>query len=60
MVDETCERCHKSDVGNMTQYTNHGLDKLLCEGCVAEIDEYYSLTCSICGKPAHMIYSTTF
>jgi len=56
MVNEenTCERCHKLDVGKMTHYKNHGLDKLLCQDCIVEIDDYYSLTCSKCGKPAHM------
>ncbi|WP_371503639.1 hypothetical protein [Nitrosopumilus adriaticus] len=58
MVNEenTCERCNKSDtsIGEITQYKNHGIDKLLCQICIKEIDDYYSLTCSKCGKPAHM------
>ncbi|MFQ5475574.1 MAG: hypothetical protein ACE5DT_00915 [Nitrosopumilus sp.] len=57
MVKEgnACERCHKLDgVGKMTHYRNHGLDELLCQDCIKEIDDYYSLTCSKCGKPAHM------
>ena len=53
---DTCQRCHKSnaDVGEMAPYKNHGLDELLCQDCIKEIEEYYSLTCSKCGKPAHL------
>ncbi|MFQ5782932.1 MAG: hypothetical protein ACE5GR_07765 [Nitrosopumilus sp.] len=58
MVEEgnACQRCHKldTDVGKLIPYKNHGLDKLLCQDCIKEIDDYYSLTCSKCGKPAHM------
>ena len=51
-----CERCHKldTDVGERTHYKNHGLDELLCQVCIKEIEDYYSLTCSRCGKPAHL------
>ena len=57
MVEENvCERCHKltTDVGKLTPYKNHELDKLLCQACIREIDDYYSITCAKCGKPAHM------
>ena len=57
MVKEVnaCERCHKldTDVGKMTHYKNHGLDESLCQIWIKEIDDYYSLTCFKCGKPAH-------
>ena len=51
-----CERCHKleMDVGKITQYENYELDKLLCQDCIKEIEDYYALKCSKCGKPAHM------
>lgn len=51
-----CERCHKLDidVGKMAYYKNHGLDELLCQDCIKEIEGYYSLRCSKCDKPAHM------
>jgi hypothetical protein len=51
-----CERCHKleTDVGEMTQYKKHELDKLLCQNCIKEIEDYYALKCSKCGKPAHL------
>ena len=51
-----CERCHKldTDVGKMAHYKNHELDELLCQDCIKEIDDYYSLKCSKCGKPAHL------
>ncbi len=54
--ENRCERCMKSDkvVGAIAEYKNHGLDKLLCQDCIKEIDDYFSLTCSKCGKPAHM------
>ena len=54
MVEGNCQRCHKSDVGELTPYKEHDLDKLLCQDCIKEIDDYYSLTCFKCGKPAHM------
>ena len=50
---ETCERCHNS-VDDTSRYTKHGVDKLLCPACVLDIDEYYSMTCAKCKKPAHM------
>ena len=52
----SCERCKKpeSDVGSLSRYNNHDLDKLLCQNCIKEIDDYYSVTCSRCNKPAHM------
>ena len=51
-----CERCHKleTDVGEMIQYKKHELDKSLCQNCIKEIEDYYSLKCSKCGKPAHL------
>jgi len=51
-----CGRCKKIDtsVGKMTRYKNHGLDKLLCQDCIKEIEDYYSLKCSKCGKPVHL------
>lgn len=52
-MSEICERCNKK-VDNVIRYHNHGVDKLLCSACVLEIDEYYSVTCVKCGKPAHM------
>lgn len=54
--ENKCERGNKSDtvVGAIAQYKNHGIDKLLCKDCIKEIDDYFSLTCSKCGKPAHM------
>ena len=53
--ENTCERCKSyTSIGKITQYKNHGIDKLLCQICIKEIDDYYSLTCSKCGKPAHM------
>ncbi len=53
---DTCGRCHKSNTegGKLIHYKNHGLDELLCQDCVKEIEDYYSLKCSKCGKPAHM------
>ena len=55
-MSNVCERCEKpdSDVGQLTQYQNHELDKLLCQNCIKEIDDYYSLRCSKCDKPAHL------
>lgn len=50
---DTCERCHKSNA-EMTPYKDHGLEELLCQDCIKEIEDYYSLTCSKCGKPAHL------
>ena len=54
--ENTCERCNKvvTGIDKITQYKNLGIDKLLCQDCIKEIDDYYSLTCSKCGKPAHM------
>ena len=56
MEQAVCDRCERSalDVGNLTQYQNHGVDKLLCSDCISELDEYYSITCDRCGKPAHL------
>ena len=51
---DSCERCQKSDVGNLTRYQNHEMDKMLCSVCIKEIDDYYSETCAKCGKPSHM------
>ena len=55
-MSNVCERCEKldSDVGKLTQYQNHEVDKLLCQNCIKEIDDYYSLRCSKCDKPAHL------
>ena len=50
---DICERC-KNSVDSVTRYHNNGVDKLLCSTCVSEIDEYYSITCAKCGKPAHL------
>ena len=54
-MTNTCERCEKpvTDVGELTPYKEHELDKSLCQNCIKEIDEYYSLKCSRCDKPAH-------
>jgi len=49
----TCERC-KSEVGSTTDYKDHGLDEALCQDCIKEIEEYYSIRCSKCDKPAHL------
>ncbi len=51
-----CERCKKldADVSKMTHYKNHELDELLCQDCIKEIEDYYSVTCAKCGKPAHL------
>ena len=52
-MPETCERCNK-EVSQVNKYHDHGVDKLLCSSCISEIDEYYSITCVKCGKPAHL------
>ena len=54
--DNACERCHKleTDGGKITRYKKHELDKSLCQNCIKEIEDYYSLKCSKCGKPAHL------
>ena len=52
-MSETCERCEKS-VDETSRYNKHGVDKLICSDCVSELDEYYSITCAKCGKPAHL------
>ena len=50
---EICGRCSKS-VNETARYNKHKVDKLLCSACISEIDEYYSITCAKCGKPAHL------
>lgn len=50
---ETCERCSKS-VEDTERYNKHGVDKLICPECTSELEEYYSITCAKCGKPAHL------
>ena len=54
-ISNVCERCKKldTDVGKLIPYKKHELDKLLCQNCIKEIDDYYSLRCSKCDKPAH-------
>lgn len=52
-MTEICERCNQS-VDETTRYNKHGVDKLLCPACVLEIDDYYSVTCAKCDKPAHL------
>ena len=56
IMSNVCERCKKldTDVGKLTHYKNHELNKLLCQNCITEIDDYYSLRCSKCNKPAHL------
>lgn len=54
-MSNICERCKTdTDAGKLMYYKNHELDKLLCQKCVKEIDDYYSLKCSKCNKPAHL------
>ncbi|MEK9682114.1 MAG: hypothetical protein VW081_04440 [Nitrosopumilus sp.] len=52
-MTDTCQRCNK-EVSAVSRYHNHGVDKMLCSGCVLELEEYYSVTCAKCDKPAHM------
>ena len=52
-MSEICERCKRS-VDEVIRYHDHGVDKLLCSTCISEIDEYYSVICVQCGKPAHL------
>jgi hypothetical protein len=54
--EKTCERCHKSNInsGTIAHYKKHGLNGLLCQDCIKEIEEYYSIRCSKCDKPSHM------
>jgi len=55
-MSNVCERCEKldADVGKLRYYQNHEVDKLLCQNCIKEIDDYYSLKCSKCDKPVHL------
>ena len=48
-----CEGCSKKkpqDTPNLTYYTEHNTNMLLCDDCIQKIEKEHNLKCPKCGK----------